>query len=104
MAASQINARSGVPVWPVAEECCCALHEVTSPDQMITSQIVIAFGFAPGDTHRRNERALKNFIFMRQQHTTAESIHSASIGGVGAEVEFRIHNCALPLADIRLTM
>src|SRR5207248_9973983 len=74
------------------EERCCALYEVTRPDQMITSQIVVALGFAPGDTHRRNERALKNFVFMRQQHTTAESIHPAAIGRVRTEVDFRMHN------------
>src|SRR5437764_15177786 len=49
----------------------CALHEISGPDEMITAKIVIALGFTPGDTHRCDERALKNFIFMRQQHTTA---------------------------------
>src|SRR4029077_4662407 len=33
------------------KKCCCALHEVTGPHEMITSKIVIALGFAPGDTH-----------------------------------------------------
>src|SRR6184192_2511094 len=83
---------------------CCALHEVTSPDEMIAPQIVVALGFAPRDTHRRNNRALKHLVFMCSQHTTAQSIHSAAVGCVGAKVEFWIHNRSLPLPDIRLTM
>ena len=80
------------------------MYEVTSPDEMITSKIVVALGFAPGDTHRCNNRALKNFVFMRNQHAAAQPIHSAAVGRVGAEIEFWIHNRALPLADVRLTV
>src|SRR5207244_8036646 len=86
------------------KERCGALHEIASPDQMITPQIVVALGFTPGNTHRRNDRALKNLVFMRGQHTTAQPVHSAAVGRVGAEIEFWIHNRALPLADVRLTV
>src|SRR5262249_12987368 len=54
-----------------SKERCCALYEVTRPHQVITTQIVISLGLAPGDTQRRNDRALKNLVFMCQQHTAA---------------------------------
>src|SRR5439155_27326909 len=56
------------------------------------------------DTHRGDDCALRNFVFVRQQNATAQPIQSAAVGRVGAEVEFRIYNCALPLANISLTM
>ena len=77
-----------------------ALHQVSRPDQMIATQVVVALGLTPGDAHGGDERPLKDLVLMRQQHATAQPVHAAAIGGVPAEVEFGIHDGALPLADI----
>ncbi len=67
---------------------------------MVAAQVVIAFSFTPGDTHGCHQRTLKGFVFMRQQNATTQPIHSTAIGRVVAEIEFRINDGALPLADI----
>ena len=100
MAASQIKARSGVLRLACGEECGRALHQVAGPDEMITTEIVVALGLPPRDAHRGDHRALKNLVFMGEQHATAQPIHSAAVGRVIAEIEFWIHHRALPLADI----
>ena len=71
---------------------------------MVTTEIGIALCLAPGNAHRRNDCALKNFIFMCQQHATAQPVHSAAVGRISAEVEFGIHHRPLPLPDIPLAM
>src|ERR1044072_8829342 len=71
---------------------------------MITSQIVITLGFTPRNTHRCDDRALKNFVFVGQQNAAAQPVHSTVIRCVGAEIEFWIYNRPLPLADICLAM
>src|SRR6516165_2127093 len=48
------------------EERRCAMHEVARPNEMITTKIVIALGFAPRNAHRCNHRALENFVFVGQ--------------------------------------
>ena len=71
---------------------------------MITTEIVISLGFAPWNTHGCNQRALKNFVLMRQQYATAQPIHAAGVRCFLAKVKFRIHNRSLPLPNIRLAM
>jgi hypothetical protein len=66
---------------------------------VITAVVVNALGLSPRDAQRGDHRALKKFVFMGQQHATAQPIHSAVIGRVIAEVEFRIHDRALPLPN-----
>ena len=51
-----------------------ALHQVSGPDQMIAAQVVVAFGLTPGDAHGGDQRALKDFVFMGQQHATAQPV------------------------------
>src|SRR5205823_4765415 len=75
-------------------------HQVSGPNEVITSAVVIALGLSPGDAQGGDQRALKNLVFMGQQHATAKPVHSAAIGGIIAEVELGIHDRALPLADI----
>ena len=79
MAASQIKARSGVPVWPDGQECGRALHQVACPDQMITAQIVVVLCLAPRDAHRRHQGALKGFVFMGEQDAAAQPIHVTAV-------------------------
>ena len=86
------------------EQCCGAVHEVSRPHQVITAQILVAFGFAPGDTHRGDHSALKNFVFVRQQHTSTQSIHSTGVAGIAAKVEFGIDDGALPLTNIPVAL
>ena len=42
--------------------------------------------------------------FVREQNATAQPIHSTAIGRILAEIEFGIHNGALPLPNIPLAM
>ena len=86
------------------EKCGRALHQVSGPNEVITTAVVIALGFSPGDAQGGDQRALKNLVFMGQQHATAKPVHSAAIGGIIAEVELGIYNSALPLAHIPFTM
>ena len=81
-----------------------AVHEIARPDEMITSQILVAFGFTPRNAQRCDKRALKNFIFMRKQHAPAQPVDSAAIGRVLAEVEFRIDNRRVATGDVSLHM
>src|SRR5437660_7004864 len=82
----------------------CSSYDVTNPDNATSTVIIVTLGFTPGNAHRCDQRALKNFIFMRQQHTTAQPIHSAAVASPIAEVEFGTYDCTLPLANIRLPM
>src|SRR5439155_22849816 len=82
------------------EKCGLDLLQVSGPNEVITSAVVIALGLSPGDAQGGDQRALKNLVFMGQQHATAKPVHSAAIGGIIAEVELGIHDRALPLADI----
>src|SRR5262245_48300509 len=68
---------------------------------MITAEIQIAFSLAPGNAHRGDDCALENLVFMCQQYAPAQSIHTAAIGRVAAEIELGIDQCALPLTNIR---
>ena len=83
------------------KERACALHQVARPDEMITAEVQIAFGFAPGNAHRGDDCALENLVFMRQQHAPAQPILAAVIGRVAAEIELGIDHRALPLTNIR---
>ena len=71
---------------------------------MITAQVVVPLGLAPGNAHGGDERPLKNLVLVGQQNATAQPIHAAAVAGVLAEIEFGIHDGALPLADISLPM
>src|SRR6185369_2390861 len=82
----------------------CALYQIASPDQVITTEIAFALGFAPGNAQRGNHRALKDFVFMGKQHAAAQPIHAAAVARVAAEIEFWIHYGTLPLPDIRFTV
>jgi hypothetical protein len=76
------------------------LHKVACPDEMIPTEVQIAFDFAPGNAHRGDDCALENLVFMRQQHATAQPILAAVIGCVAAEIEFGIDHRALPLTNV----
>ena len=71
---------------------------------MIAAEVVVALRLTPGDAHRGDERALKDFVLMRQQNAAAQPVHAAAVASVIAEVEFGIDDRALPLADIPLAM
>ena len=81
-----------------------ALDQVPSPYQMIATTVAFALGFAPGYAQGGDHSALKHFVFMGQQHATAQPVHSAAIARVVAKIEFWVHNGALPLPDIGLSM
>ena len=86
------------------EERCCAVDKVARPNEVIAAQILITLRFAPRNAQRGDRCALKNFVFMRQQHASAQSIHSAAIGRIAAKIEFGIHDGALPLTNIPLAI
>src|SRR5258708_2504714 len=67
---------------------------------MVTAQVVIAFGFTPGNAHGCDQCTLKSLVLMRQQHATAKPVHSTAIRGVITEIEFRINDRTLPLANV----
>src|SRR5262249_32397456 len=76
------------------------LHQVARPDEMITTEVQIAFDFAPRNAHRGDDRALENLVFMRQQHASAQSIFATVVGRVAAEIEFGVDHRALPLTNV----
>src|SRR5262245_15322815 len=82
----------------------CALDQVSSPHQVITTEIAFALGFAPRNAQRGNHRALKDFVFMSKQHAAAQPVHAAAVARVAAEIEFWIHYGTLPLPDIRFAV
>src|SRR6478609_4258226 len=67
---------------------------------MISTEVQIAFGFAPGNAHRGDDCALENLVLMRQQHAPAQAIYPSVIGGVAAEIVLAIDQRALPLTNI----
>ena len=71
---------------------------------MITAEIIVGFDFTPRDAHRRDQRALKRFVFMGEQDAAAQPIHVTAVGCVLAEIIVRIDHGALPLAHIGLPM
>ena len=89
---------------PGGEQRACTLHQVARPHEMITPQVLIALRFAPGNTHRSDHCALKNFVLMRQQYAPAEPIHAAAVAGVVSKVELRIHDGALPLTNVAFAL
>src|SRR6185503_16230378 len=82
----------------------CALYQVASPHQVITTEIAFALGFAPGNAQGGNHRALKDFVFMSKQHAAAQPVRVAAVARVAAEIEFWIHYGTLPLPDIRFAL
>src|SRR4030095_13515631 len=78
----------------------CALDQVASPHQVITTEIAFALGFAPGNAQRGNHCALKDFVLMGQQYATSQPVHAAAVARIAAEIAFWIHYGALPLTDI----
>src|SRR6185295_18787173 len=74
-------------------------------DEMITTEIgVTAFGLSPRNAHGGYHGSLKKLVLMGEQHAAAQPIHSAAIRRILAEIEFGIHNRALPLADVPFAM
>ena len=78
-----------------------AMHEVARPNEMITTQVLVPLCLAPGNAHRRDHCALKNFVLMREQHASAQPIHSAVVASICTKIKFPIHHCALPLTNVR---
>src|SRR5215831_10942120 len=62
-----------------SEQSGCALHEIAGPNKVITAHVSVAFRFAPRDTHRSDERALKYLIFVYEQHRAAYPIQPSAI-------------------------
>src|SRR5262249_21434748 len=81
-----------------------AMHEIARPNEMIATEVLVTLCLAPGNTHRRDHCALKNFVLMREQHASAQPIHSAAVASIGTKIKFPIHHRALPLTNVRVAM
>ena len=86
------------------QQCGRALRQIARPDQVIASQIAVALGLAPRDAHGRHQRALKCFVLVGEQDAAAQPVGMPAIGGVLAEIVFRIDDRALPLTAIGMAM
>ena len=53
-----------------------ALHQIASPDQMVTAPVIVRLGFAPGNAHRGDHGALENLVFVSQQNASAQPIRT----------------------------
>ena len=67
---------------------------------MIAAQVVVSFGLAPRNTHRGDQGAFENLVFVREQNTSAQAIKAAFVAGVLVEFMIGIDDGSFPLLDI----
>src|SRR5262249_46706308 len=89
---------------PSGEERDRALHKIARPHEVIGTEILISFDFAPRNAYRGDDCALKNFVLMCLQYSAAQAIHPAGVPRVRAKVELRIDDGTLPLPNVRFAL
>src|SRR5208282_4822213 len=75
-----------------------AVDHVAGPDEMITAEVVVALGLAPGDAERSDQRAGIGFVLVGEQQLTSAAIERAAVAGKFVE-RSDVAACALPLLE-----
>ena len=68
---------------------------------MVATEVLVAPGLSPRNTRRRDHRANKGFIFVRQQKAVADAIQAAVIAG-GIFEPFDVAGGATPLLYVSM--